>query len=92
MALHTEFPESPYAPLIPSQRWFPGGRDLHTFKDCRRVVRGFALSDEEALTATAEWNLRCRPLWSEHKLRDTINRARQYGREQIGGVCAAAGG
>ena len=30
MALHPEFPESPYAPLIPSQRWFPADETLRT--------------------------------------------------------------
>jgi type III restriction enzyme len=28
MALHPEFPDSPYAPLIPSQRWFPADETL----------------------------------------------------------------
>lgn len=28
MALHPETPDSPYAPLIPSQRWFPADEML----------------------------------------------------------------
>jgi type III restriction enzyme len=28
MALHPEFPSSPYAPLIPDQRWFPADEAL----------------------------------------------------------------
>ena len=28
MALHPEFPTSPYAPLIPAQRWFPAAEEL----------------------------------------------------------------
>lgn len=28
MALHSHFPESPYAPLIPEQRWFPADETL----------------------------------------------------------------
>lgn len=28
MALHPEFPSSPYAPLIPDQRWFPADETL----------------------------------------------------------------
>lgn len=28
MALHPEFPDSPYAPLIPEQRWFPADETL----------------------------------------------------------------
>jgi type III restriction enzyme len=30
MALHPEFPRSPYAPLIPSQRWFPADEALRS--------------------------------------------------------------
>ena len=30
MALHPQFPDSPYAPLIPSQRWFPADETLRT--------------------------------------------------------------
>ncbi|MBH0179715.1 MAG: hypothetical protein HP491_18095 [Nitrospira sp.] len=29
MALHSDFPASPYAPLIPEQRWFPADEALH---------------------------------------------------------------
>jgi hypothetical protein len=63
--------------------------DLHTFKVCCRVVRGFGLSDEEAVVALSEWNARCAPPWSEHELRDKITRARRYGREEIGGLSSA---
>ena len=28
MALHPDFPSSPYEPLIPSQRWFPADETL----------------------------------------------------------------
>jgi type III restriction enzyme len=30
MALHPQFPASPYAPLIPEQRWFPAAEDLRS--------------------------------------------------------------
>jgi type III restriction enzyme len=30
MALHPQFPQSPYEPLIPSQRWFPADETLRT--------------------------------------------------------------
>ena len=30
MALHPEFPTSPYAPLIPEQRWFPAAEELRS--------------------------------------------------------------
>jgi hypothetical protein len=28
MGLHPAFPESPYEPLVPSQRWFPANETL----------------------------------------------------------------
>ena len=59
--------------------------DLHTFRVCCRLVRGFALSDEEALAALAEWNTRCQPPWSERELLDKCASARRYGREPIAG-------
>jgi hypothetical protein len=63
--------------------------DLHTFKVCCRVVRGFALTDAEAFPLLVEWNARCHPPWSERDLQDKLRRARQYGREPIGGLVEA---
>jgi hypothetical protein len=63
--------------------------DLHTFRVCCRLVRGFALSDSEALTLLAEWNARCQPSWSERELLDKLRRARRYGREPVGGLLEA---
>jgi RepB DNA-primase from phage plasmid len=63
--------------------------DLHTFRVCCRLVRGFALDDDEALTLLASWNVRCVPPWSERDLHDKILRARRYGREPIGGLLGA---
>jgi hypothetical protein len=63
--------------------------DLHTFKVCCRVVRGFALTDAEAFPLLVEWNARCQPPWSERDLQDKLRRARQYGREPIGGLVEA---
>lgn len=60
--------------------------DLHTFRVCCRLVRGFALSDDEALSLLANWNARCRPPWSGRELMAKVRRARQYGREPIGGL------
>ena len=60
--------------------------DLHTFRVCCRLVRGFALDDDEALTVLATWNARCQPPWTDAELRDKLRRARQYGREPIGGL------
>jgi hypothetical protein len=58
--------------------------DVHTFRVCCRVVRGFALADDEALDALRDWNSRCEPPWSDRELIDKLSRARRYGREPIG--------
>lgn len=68
-------------PAIAGQRG-----DLQTFRLCCRIVRGFALSDEEAISALSEWNVRCVPPWSEHELRQKVTNARRYGREPHGGL------
>jgi hypothetical protein len=60
--------------------------DVHTYRVCCRLVRGFALGDHEALTVLTEWNARCRPPWTEHELEDKLRRARRYGREPIAGL------
>jgi hypothetical protein len=60
--------------------------DIHTFRVCCRLVRGFALTDDDALSVLREWNSRCLPPWSERELLDKVSRARRYGREPIGGL------
>jgi len=60
--------------------------DVHTFRICCRLVRGFALDDEQALQVLAEWNARCEPPWAEAELLDKLRRAALYGREAIGGL------
>ncbi|MGV3518526.1 DNA-primase RepB domain-containing protein [Luteitalea sp.] len=60
--------------------------DLATFQVCCRLVRGFALTDDEALAAIQEWNASCRPPWSERQLQQKIRSARLSGREAIGGL------
>jgi len=60
--------------------------DVHTFRVCCRLTRGFALDDEQALHVLAEWNARCQPPWSEAELGDKLRRATRYGREPIGGL------
>jgi len=58
--------------------------DVHTFRLCCRVVRGFALADGEALAVLRDWNSRCEPPWSDRDLIDKLSRARRYGREPVG--------
>jgi hypothetical protein len=60
--------------------------DVHTFRVCCRLVRGFALNDDEAFDVLTEWNTRCQPPWSADELLDKLRRAGQYGREPIGGL------
>lgn len=60
--------------------------DLHTFQTCCRVVRGFALDEDDALDVLDTWNAQCRPPWTEAELREKLRRARRYGRETIGGL------
>lgn len=60
--------------------------DLHTFQTCCRIVRGFALDDDQALAVLAEWNARCQPPWTERELLQKIRSARRNGREPFGGL------
>jgi hypothetical protein len=57
--------------------------DVHTFRVCCRLVRGFALTDDEALDVLTEWNVRCQPPWTKSDLDDKLRRARRYGREPM---------
>ena len=63
--------------------------DLHTFRVCCRIVRGFALDDDEALALLQQWNTRCQPPWTDRELEQKIASARCYGREPIGGLLEA---
>jgi hypothetical protein len=60
--------------------------DVHTFRVCCRLARGFALDDHDALDILAGWNERCQPPWSDAELRGKLRAARQYGREPVGGL------
>jgi hypothetical protein len=60
--------------------------DATTFRVCCRLVRGFALEDEEAMEVLAGWNQTCAPPWSDAQLRSKLESARRYGREPIGGL------
>lgn len=62
------------------------GGDTHTFSVCCRLVRGFDLSDADALDLLGDWNARCVPPWSAEELRAKIDGARKYGDEPIGGL------
>jgi RepB DNA-primase from phage plasmid len=74
-----------YLSRVPPARIGQHG-DLHTFQTCCRIVRGFALDDDQALAVLADWNARCLPPWTERELREKIRSARRNGREPIGGL------
>ena len=60
--------------------------DLRTFRICCRVVRGFDLSDDEAISVLQAWNARCDPPWPERELLEKVQNARRYGHEPYGGL------
>ena len=62
------------------------GGDVVTFRVCCRLVRGFALEDDDALNVLADWNGACVPPWSAEQLRAKLDSARRYGREPVGGL------
>lgn len=57
-----------------------------TFRVACHLVRGFALSDVDAMSLLAEWNRQCEPPWSVRELEQMLRNARRYGREPIGGL------
>jgi hypothetical protein len=60
--------------------------DVHTFRLCCRLIRGFALDVNQALYVLSEWNARCQPPWTEAELLDKLGGAIRYGREPLGGL------
>ena len=56
-----------------------GGRTT-TFLTAQRLVRGFALNNEDAFALMSEWNQRCVPPWSDRDLRTKIEEAASKGR------------
>src|SRR5262249_47879982 len=44
--------------------------DLHTFRVCCRLARGFDLDDADAVDVLTMWNARCQPPWSQRELLD----------------------
>ncbi len=60
--------------------------DVHTFRVCCRLTRGFALDEDQALHVLSEWNARCEPPWTTPELLDKLRRAARYGREPVAGL------
>jgi hypothetical protein len=57
-----------------------------TFRLACHLVRGFALTDDEALDALGLWNSQCAPPWTGAELTRILRNARRYGREPMGGL------
>lgn len=55
------------------------GGSVTAFGVCRCVVRGFDLTEEEALDVLDDWNNRCEPPWSKKELQHKIKDARERG-------------
>ena len=56
-----------------------------TYNAACRLVKGFALSNDEALPLLLEWNERCSPPWTEAELRHKLESAQQSG-EEVGSL------
>ena len=61
------------------------GGDAHTYRLCCKLVRGFALTGDEAWELLRPWNSRCQPPWLESDLREKLSNALRYGDEPVGG-------
>lgn len=74
-----------YLATIPGAVQGHGG-DTQTLSAACRIVRGFNLSDADALLLLRTWNTGCVPPWSEEDLTKKIRNAREYGTEPVGGL------
>lgn len=64
------------------------GGDNHAYVVACRLIKGFALQDDQAFELMAEWNLKCNPPWSDRELLDKIRHARRYGTGDTGALLA----
>ncbi|HAA04772.1 MAG TPA: hypothetical protein DCE18_15600, partial [Syntrophobacteraceae bacterium] len=62
------------------------GGDSATYVQACRLVRGFNLSDDEALDILRVWNQKCSPPWDEADLRAKVKHARAYGTGEFGSM------
>ncbi len=65
------------------------GGDVHTFRVACKLVRGFDLSDQQALEYLLAWNAKCVPAWSEAELLIKAKSARENGTEPFGYLLTA---
>lgn len=78
---------SRYARGVPGAIQGAGG-DNQTYILACRLVRGFDLTDAQALDILRDWNTRCTPAWDESELMAKINHARRYGTGDFGSMLA----
>ena len=66
------------------------GGDNQTYVLACRLVRGFNLSDDEALDLLRFWNQGCQPPWDDQDLVQKVQHARLYGSGEFGSMLAKA--
>lgn len=62
------------------------GGHTHTFRVTQKLVRGFALERDVALSLLLEWNERCQPPWTQRDLERKVDQAERRGREDVGSL------
>jgi len=67
-----------YLATIPPAVSGQGGH-AQTLLAAEHLVRGFSLSDDDALALLSEWNQHCEPPWTESELRHKLTEARSKG-------------
>lgn len=60
------------------------GGSTATFNVIVVLIKGFGLSDSDAMALLLEWNATCQPPWLEHDLRDKIVSAHRDSRKPLG--------
>ena len=86
-------------PLARARRWLATRQpaiqgqqgDTHTFATACALVRGFELSDDEAVELMRPWNETCQPPWSESELAQKVRSARRSGTEPFGYLLRQSG-
>jgi hypothetical protein len=78
-----------YLEAVPGAIQGSGG-DAHTYVQACRLVRGFNLSNQEAVDLLAEWNDKCSPAWTLPELAAKVVHARAYGTGQFGSMLPRA--
>lgn len=62
------------------------GGDLRTFQVACALVRGFNLSNSDALEYFKKFNEKCSPMWTEPELMQKLESAKKYGSGEFGAL------